>query len=462
MKTDAVILAALPKERQAVLDVLKANGGSLTEYRADGRDYTIAQVGPLKIAVPQPMGMGVTYAALAAADALADLSSKVVVLSGIAGCMADPPATGGSARYLLGDIVVSDLVIDYTLEKDKETVAKDASGGESRVRQLQPRPLPFPSSDALLKAARSRQVPLRGDHPDRYADGPWVDLIRLSPPGGLPQSHRPAVHIGHVLSGNSVMASLEGKRKLLDRVGFNPPPVAIEMEAAGIVRRLVREPRRRRPEFIMVKSLCDWAEGTKDDGWQEYCSHVAALYTLHLLREETGRLFLRDHLDPQEPEAELHARTEAAVNCYAASLGIQSKVLRETAEAVRKLAVGEITDVADGHYKADLGTSEQFLIRAEPFFRNATVVYATSVDTVSTFWTDPGNREDALRYIECQGGKGRTVARLFAFSTPENAHRHGKVLDANLAAYDNVFVCSVDHYRELLKVRSLPTMLTST
>jgi hypothetical protein len=151
----------------------------------------------------------------------------------------------------------------------------------------------------------------------------------------------------------------------------------------------------------MVKSFCDWSEGTKDDDWQEYCSHVAALYSLHVVKEEDGRLFARHPLDCEEPLAELDARTQAAVHCFAASVGLHSEVLKQTADAVRGLAVKEIVDLGDQRYSADLGTSVQFLTRAEPFFRNAVNIYVTSVDTVSTFWTGPGNREDAARYIEC-------------------------------------------------------------
>jgi nucleoside phosphorylase len=114
MKVDAVILAALPKERSAVLDLLGEAAGMPTKYRSDGRDYEIFHMGRIKVAVPQPMGMGVTYAALATADVLSDLSTKVIVMSGIAGCMGDRPSAGKPARFMLGDIVVGkDLVLNY-------------------------------------------------------------------------------------------------------------------------------------------------------------------------------------------------------------------------------------------------------------------------------------------------------------------------------------------------------------
>lgn len=447
MKTDAVILAALPKERQAVLDVLDTIATG-TQYRAEGREYQIYPIRGLRIAVPQPMGMGLTYAALATADMLTDLSTKMVILTGIAGCMGERPSGDEPCLLALGDIIVSDQVIDYTLEKDKETIEQEGEGVELTVRELQPRLQVFRSSHHLVSAVRSRQAPVTTGHPDRHVDRAWQPRLAMAAPVAGSQS--PAIHIGTVLSGNSVMASQAGKRKLLERVTFSPAPIAIEMESAGVLRRLIREPRQ--PAFLMVKSFCDWAEPPKTDDWQTYCSHVSASYSLHLILSEEKGLLRQSAHDPDEPRAEFQSKTRSALDCFTASVDLSTGALRETAEAVRRRSVDEIVQIGNDGYEVDLGTSEQFLTRAEPLFRSAQEIYATSVDSVSTFWTDPRTAPERRRYIECQRAEGRKrVARIFVFTTPESAHRHGKVLDANHAAYHNVFVCSSDHYRDLLK-----------
>jgi len=107
MKMDAIILAALPKERQAAIEALKTAKATFSEYNTEVRQYTISRIGSLSLAVPQHMGMGLTYAALATADALTDLSAKVVILTGIAGCLADAPPTGFLTQTTRTDSVTS-------------------------------------------------------------------------------------------------------------------------------------------------------------------------------------------------------------------------------------------------------------------------------------------------------------------------------------------------------------------
>jgi hypothetical protein len=57
--------------------------------------------------------------------------------------------------------------------------------------------------------------------------------------------------------------------------------VAIEMEAYGTA--LAAYQASNPPGVLMVKSLCDWADESKNDNWQEYAADAAAAFTISLL-----------------------------------------------------------------------------------------------------------------------------------------------------------------------------------
>ena len=91
-----------------------------------------------------------------------------------------------------------------------------------------------------------------------------------------------------------------------------------------------------------------------------------------------------------------------------------------------------------------------FLLRAGPLFGKASRIYATSLDTVSSFWTNPDNKAEAGQYLRHQAPGGKAM-RLFVFSDADTAHRHCKVLDAHQQSYDHVFLCSMPYYQTLLR-----------
>jgi nucleoside phosphorylase len=253
---DIAILVALQKELDAVL----ASAGSWNRHQ-DSSDirtyYTSATITGLSVLAARSSGMGQINAALLARDVVAHFKPHKVLLVGIAG--------GLGNEICLGDIVVSDQVVDYEV-------------GKVTVGGVKPRWSVY-RSDALL---RERLL----DHHDPS----WLARIKVPRPDG-DKSARPAIRSGVVLSGNKVFANAAEAGVLAD---VWSRAAAIEMEAAGVAAAL-HQSADPPPGFVMVKAICDRADAAKDDLWQEYAAEVAAAFV-------TSHVF--GHLQPSDAKAQ--------------------------------------------------------------------------------------------------------------------------------------------------------------
>jgi nucleoside phosphorylase len=237
-RTDIAILAALEKE----LDALLRSTGPWERHQGIGdiRTYwTSTTAAGLSVVAARASGMGQMNAALLARDVMARFNPRKVILVGIAGGLGKDAA--------LGDIVVSDQVVDYELGKVTPT------GATPRWSVYR--------SDALL---RERLL----DH----RDASWLARVRATRPDG-DTSARPTIRAGVVLSGNKVIADATAAGAL---AAVWSRASAIEMEAAGVAAALDQSTDA--PGFVMVKAICDRADASKDDSWQEYAAEVAAAF----------------------------------------------------------------------------------------------------------------------------------------------------------------------------------------
>jgi hypothetical protein len=138
----------------------------------------------------------------------------------------------------------------------------------------------------------------------------------------------------------------------------------------------------------------------------------------------------------------------------ARDLARQTTVMPFQDELIRRIvseARHEIWEVLGKAYAVNVGIEKNFLVRARSIFENATRVWAVSLDTVSTFWTDERNRALAQMYIKTQP---TNTLRLFVFSSPKEANRYRYILQASHNAYGSeggVFVCSTTSYKSLLR-----------
>lgn len=238
LNADVAILVALDKE----LDALLRSDGPWErhQYSDDIRTYyTSTTPAGLSVVAARASGMGQINAALLSRDVMSHFRPRKVLLVGIAG--------GLGKDVHLGDIVISEQVVDYELGKVAPT------GATPRWSVYR--------SDALL---RERLL----DH----RDDSWLARVKLARPDG-DTSAKPAIHSGVVLSGNKVIADANAAGALS---AVWSRASAIEMEAAGIAAALHQS--QDAPAFVMVKAICDRADASKDDAWQDYAAEVAAAF----------------------------------------------------------------------------------------------------------------------------------------------------------------------------------------
>jgi len=197
--------------------------------------------------------MGQLHAAAITTDLVAKYQPKTIVLVGIAG--------GLDRKIGLGDVVISSLLVDYELGK---------VGSEG----LDIRWSVYPIDPLLLNKAQN------------YQGTSWIDYIRTPRPGVGDATARPQSHVGIYLTGNKIIADEKTAGALRS---FWKKSVAIEMEAAGIAAMLrqLEKP----PGFIVIKSICDYADSQKNDDWQAYAADAAASFAFS---------FVMDALTPQD------------------------------------------------------------------------------------------------------------------------------------------------------------------
>jgi nucleoside phosphorylase len=448
MRVQVAILTALAQEREAVCEALKKRSGEPQLYRGDcGRIYEIytqaiagtipAETDSIRIAVCEAMGAGPVNAAIGTAQMLVDLSPILTMLVGIAGCMAS------DANMKLGDVAVGEDIYDYALCKEQ---------GDQRLPDWKT----FTSDAQLLHAIR------------QWVGGSrWARLVRTRRPDGL--HDLPIAKIGHILSGNMVLASAARKAQLIKECPSRRL-IAIEMEAGGVKAVLDQNPEH--VSFLLVKGLSDRAieedkgdSNVNKDNWHPYACAVAAICAVEMICSCIGpRLRHFRQLPDRFPP--FKSKVLAALDCFVDSYQQAPRFLKGMAKAVFLSAIDEVHDLANAvnpqnaevdrepiEFRARIGHGHQFLMRAHQFFGDAKRITAFSVDNVSKFWMSP-QMKDVRSYIRGQAG-GRAsinrVIRVFVFSTPEKAHMYARRLDFHAERHPNTFVCSKVHYEMFLK-----------
>ena len=284
---DFVIITALEEERAAVLGRLP-NCQPLDPESQDIRRYYAGRLpvklpggaeGHYSVVIMQLLGMGRVQAATATSDAIKRWRPRYVLMVGIAGGVAAKDAG-------LGDILVSQQIVDYELQK----LTPDGPQIRWQVHQADPR---------LLGA--SQQLPAE-------AAGSLVTVRR--PLKGTPQRL-----IGPIASGDKVIAygaALELYRQHWTAL------IGVEMEAAGVATAAFQAAKP--PGFFMVRGVSDLADASKDSKtvqkWRAYACDIAAAYAVALL--QSGPVPLRT--TPRKKPTSLTAGAGAQLRPYLEAL----------------------------------------------------------------------------------------------------------------------------------------------
>jgi ankyrin repeat protein/nucleoside phosphorylase len=251
---DFLVVAPLPEERAALLSLLEGNM-KLPPSEADIRVYYGARVGGLfpdgtevsyTVVVTSPNNMGHTEAANVTGDGVRRWDPRYVVLVGIAGGIGD--------EVRLGDVLISDQIVDYELQK----VRPGGPGIRWQVHRADPR---------LVAAAQ------------HFHEPGWARAVAESRPAG----GDPFVHFGPICTGNKVLADgtlAEQYRDVWEKL------IGVEMEAGGAASATFQAAVA--PGFFMVRGVSDLANADKDAGptrdWRSYACKIAAAYLVALIR----------------------------------------------------------------------------------------------------------------------------------------------------------------------------------
>ncbi len=162
-------------------------------------------------------------------------------------------ATAGSeAKQNLGDIVIAREIAYY--ERGKIT----AEGKEPEPKQV-------PVDATLLDRV---QALLKSDFP-----------ISVDRPDGL--KIRPQIEVGVIASGDNVIADAATRDQI---AATNRKILAIEMEGYGVIEAVRQQLNPTR--CLVIRSLCDYADNTKNDLWKSYAAAAAAGFTKYFLLDE--------------------------------------------------------------------------------------------------------------------------------------------------------------------------------
>ncbi|KAK6525593.1 hypothetical protein TWF281_010649 [Arthrobotrys megalospora] len=255
-------ICALPKEQTAAMLVLDAEHPDLiTPYR-DKNVYTLGSIGSHNIVITcLPISCYGTnqMAATAAHMAITFPSIKITLMVGI--------GAGVPSKVKLGDVVISTEWIQWDF-------GKASRGFELSSRHYYP-PKELSAAMSKLKSQQNRH----GTRIPQYLDEIKANNRYLSPeytsvPGKetAADPRKARVHYGLIASGNQVIKNARKRDEISQ--SLRNQVLCIEMEAAGLVD----------CPAVIVRGICDYADETKNDDWQEYAAVLAAICAKELLR----------------------------------------------------------------------------------------------------------------------------------------------------------------------------------
>jgi nucleoside phosphorylase len=238
---DVAVVTPLAMELEALLR--QSPGWTAIEARKPLVEscYLVKNDGGATILAAKPVAHGQAHAAALVSQLLREWSPKRILLVGISG--------GLGHQVGLGDITISESIVDY--EKSRVESGQPSNAYRWSVYQ--------PSSELVQEVL----------HTDRLS---WRSRISVTRPDGRPLS--PKVMLGAVFSSNKRVETAVERHLLRARW---PGVSAIEMEGAGVSAAIAASDLE--VPFLLVRCICDLADGVKDDRWRLYAAAAVASFT---------------------------------------------------------------------------------------------------------------------------------------------------------------------------------------
>ncbi len=243
-KADVLIVTVTDVESRAVMNVFREATGNdpKPEPIGDRIYFDLSEVngGRVFMALSGMGTGGVGGSQEGVRKGIEALSPSAVIMVGIAFGI-------NEQKQVMGDVLVSERLMLYDLQRagtDKE--------GNLKV------------------------IP-RGDRPHA---SPWL-INRLRVANLSWDESKPQVRFGLILSGDNLADNIDFRGQLLK---FEPEAIGGEMEGAGLYVACQNS----KVDWILVKAICDWADGQKatdKDARQQLAAHNAAAFVLHALQQ---------------------------------------------------------------------------------------------------------------------------------------------------------------------------------
>ena len=246
---DVCIVCAMAEEARAFINAVESTCGVIFAECSDSkkriyRSTTIynSQGEPLKLHVSWPASYGLVETSLYLPSVLDEFNPRITIMTGI--------CAGDKKRVKLGDIVIADRAFIYD---------------EGKIRLDQ-------SSQPIIQ-------------PDLHTHSTQPEILRLihmfdkwKPLVATLTRPLPNCYIAAMASGNAVRG--DNPFEQVQRVVRNA--IAVDMEGAAFYRCVAEFPGIR---SLLVKGVCDYGDGDKDDTFHSYAASASALYALTFIRE---------------------------------------------------------------------------------------------------------------------------------------------------------------------------------
>lgn len=282
------VVTALPVEMAA----LEACFDELHEIQMRGVRYKVATAAVRQsnkdrvlAIIKRATDAGNNMAAICASNMLNCFPNiENVMVVGIAGGVPYPEKPEKHVR--LGDIVVSDQqgITQYDFGKQYGDFFEEKQRGHppsarliDSVNELSTQELK--GVKAWEQTIDELQMKLSWERP-----GEEFDILFESDASNIVVPHprdpdrvdgKPRIFRGKIGSANLVLKSSEHRKKIRDKHGI----IAVEMEGSGIADATWNH----RAGYLVVRGVCDYADGRKGDFWHKYASLVAAAYCKAIL-----------------------------------------------------------------------------------------------------------------------------------------------------------------------------------
>lgn len=240
-KPTVILLTATPLERDTVLkhlDPLPDSGGVIRVFH-ENNTFFLGRLGrhAVVLCMCSAGASGRDSAQIVTAEVLRFWKSAALIMVGIA-------FGRGPDRQKIGDVLVSERIIAYEPER---------IGSAATITRGQE----FLPSARLYNSFRNADV----------------DWCFRDPTGS-----NCTPHFGSLLSGEKLIDDPSFKTQLFEK---HPTAIGGEMEGVGVAACAMRQKR----DWILVKSICDWADGMKSDLHQGFAAAAAVSFVRHVLSQ---------------------------------------------------------------------------------------------------------------------------------------------------------------------------------